>query len=75
MRHAALQSYFVGNPLKGSGVSRTLNQRFCFSGVNFFDGNPHMIFLSKYGFTLSNFCPQNIILFTLSFLLVKKAHD
>jgi hypothetical protein len=44
MQHATLHSYFVGNPLKGSGVSGTLNKRF-FSGANFFDGNPHMIFV------------------------------
>jgi hypothetical protein len=43
------RAIFVGNPLKGSGVSGTFNQLFFFSGVNFFDGNPHMIFLSKYG--------------------------
>jgi len=35
MQHATLHSYFVGNPLKGSGVSGTLNQRFFFWGEFF----------------------------------------
>ncbi len=43
MRYATLHSYIVGNPLKASGVSGTLNQSF-FSG-NFFDGNSHMFFI------------------------------
>jgi hypothetical protein len=44
MRYATLHSYIVGNPLKASGVSGTLNQSFFFWG-KFFDGNPHMIFI------------------------------
>jgi hypothetical protein len=50
MRHAALSTaILLATHLKVQVFEELSQPAFFFSGVNFFDGNPHMIFLSKYG--------------------------
>ncbi len=69
MRHAALSTaILLATHLKVQVFEELSQPAIFFSGVNFFDGNPHMIFLSKYGLLWAIFAPKyHIVHLELSF--------